>query len=496
MSRTVVIAGGGPTGLMLACELRLAGVEVVVLDKLPEAPQWSRAQTFQARSLESFRQRGLSWFDDYGQARTYNFGLLELKDIIAPELVAKRVPQRDVEQRLEEHALKLGADVRRVHEVVGLEQDEDGVTVEVRSASEEYRLRGAYLVGCDGGSSTVRKLAGIAFPGTSSSVNGITGDVDLINPNKDAYGPRLTQGGVYAQIPMEAGVHRLTTMEFDVVPPSRDLPLTTDEFAAAVKRVMGIDVQLGERHLLSRFGSATRLAERYRAGRVFLAGDAAHIHLPFGGQGLNTGVQDAINLGWKLAAAVQGWAPPGLLDSYHEERHPVGARLTLNTQAQEALLHPLNEVQPLRDLFTDLLQFEEVRDYLVDVLTALGIRYPAPGGEEEQARAHPLLGRRVPLVDLETPDGPSNVALTLHTARGVVLDTSGRGLAAAAAAPWAERVDVVEARPAEGIPEGVLLVRPDGYAAFVDPDGTDGPGLREALGHWFGEGRPQSAVRA
>lgn len=491
MSRTVVIAGGGPTGLMLACELRLAGVDVVVLDKLAEAPQWSRAQTFQVRSLESFRQRGLDWFDDYGPARTYNFGLLELKDIIDPTMVAKRVPQRDIEQRLEQHAIKLGADVRRVHEVTGLTQDEDGVTVEVHSESGDYQLRGAYLVGCDGGSSTVRKLVGIPFPGTSSSVNGITGDVELIDPDKTLYGPRLTQGGVYAQIPMEPGVHRLTTMEFDVVPPDRDLPLTTDEFTEAVKRVMGVDVKLGDRHLLSRFGSATRLAERYREGRVFLAGDAAHIHLPFGGQGLNTGVQDAVNLGWKLAAAVQGWAPAGLLDSYHAERHPVGARLTLNTQAQEALLHPLDEVQPLRELLTDLLQFEEVRDYLVDVLTALGIRYPAPDGEPH---AHPLLGRRVPPVDLETADGPSNVALTLYTGRGVVLDTSGRGLAAEAAAPWTDRVDVVVARPAEGLAEGIVLVRPDGYAAFVDPDGTDGPGLREALAHWFGQGRPQPAV--
>ncbi|MGW6690258.1 FAD-dependent monooxygenase [Streptomyces sp. NPDC054961] len=494
MSRTVVIAGGGPTGLMLACELRLAGVEVVVLDKLAEAPRWSRAQTLQARSLETFRQRGLDWFDDYGQARTYNFGLLELKDIIAPELVAKRVPQRDVELRLEEHARKLGADVRRVHEVVGLVQDEGGVTVEVRSASEEYRVRCAYLVGADGGSSTVRKLAGIPFPGTSSTVNGITGDVELIDPERPVHLPQLTQGGLFAQIPMEPGVHRVTTMEFDVVPPDRDLPLTTDEFAAAVKRVMGIDLTFGERHQLSRFGSATRLAERYRAGRVFLAGDAAHIHLPFGGQGLNTGVQDAVNLGWKLAAAVQGWAPPGLLDTYHVERHLVGARLTLNTRAQEALLHPLDEVQPLRDLFNDLLRFEEVRDYLVDALTALGIRYPAPDGGDGQAQAHPLVGRRVPHIGLETPDGPSNVARTLHTARGVVLDTSGRGLAAEAAAPWAGRVDVVDARPAEGLPTGVLLVRPDGYAAFVDPEGTDGPGLRGALELWFGEGRPQPAV--
>ncbi|MGW5352845.1 FAD-dependent monooxygenase [Streptomyces sp. NPDC004031] len=489
MSRTVVIAGAGPTGLMLACELRLHGVEVVVLDRLAEAPEWSRAQTLQARSLETFRQRGLDWFDEYGQARTYNFGLLELKDIIDPALVAKRVPQRDIEVRLEQHALKLGADVRRVHEVVGMTQDEDGVTVEVRTEEDAYRLRGAYLVGADGGSSTVRKLAGIGFPGTGSSVNGITGDVRLIDPDRNVHMPELTQGGLFAQIPMEPGVHRLTTMEFDVVPPGRDLPVAPAEFEEAVKRVIGIDVRIGERHLLSRFGSATRLADTYRAGRVFLAGDSAHIHLPFGGQGLNTGVQDAVNLGWKLAAAVQGWAPPGLLDTYHAERHPVGARLTLNTQAQEALLHPLDDVLPLRELFTGLLQFEEVREYLVEVLTALGIRYPVPDGTPP----HPLLGRRVPHVDLETPDGPSTVPHTLQAARGVVLDTSGRGLAGGTAAPWADRVDAVEARPADGLPAGVLLVRPDGYAAFVDPEGTDGPGLRAALGYWFGEARPRPA---
>ncbi|AGL15957.1 FAD-dependent monooxygenase [Actinoplanes sp. N902-109] len=486
MQTSVTIAGGGPAGLTLACELALAGVDVVVIERLMEPPAWSRSGILQMRSVEMFRQRGHDWFDEYGLARTYNFGLVEMKGIIDPDMVALRVPQRDIELRLDAHARALGVDVRRGHEVVGLRQDDTGVTTEVRGPDGDYELRSAYLAGCDGGSSRVRKLTGIAFTGGSSAFtfSGLTGDVEVHSAPQVPIGPELHPRGMFALFPAPDGRHRVTVLEFGAEAPPSETPVTTAEVCAAALRVAGAELVLGDDNLLSRFSGSTLLAESYRAGRVFLAGDSAHVHMPFGGQGLSTGVQDAMNLGWKLAAEVNGWAPPGLLDTYHAERHPVGRQVCDNTKAQMAMLHPLPFMAPLRELFGELVKLDDVSHHLYEKLSAVGIRYPVehPGRER-----HRLMGRRMPHVPLPgTPDGTRTIADLLHRGRGVLLDLSGGAADVSEAKRWADRVDVVTADPGAQKDAAVLLIRPDGYVAWADRTGADSEGLRAALTRWFG----------
>lgn len=479
MSSTVVVAGGGPTGMMLAAELGLAGVDTVVIERLPEDNGWSRSLTLQARSVEVLAQRGLRWFADYPHVRSYNFGLLELTSLIDKKLVPLLVPQRHLEKHLEERAVELGVDIRRGQQVVGFTEDDDGVTVTVRAGEDEYQLRGAYLVGCDGGSSAVRKLAGIGFPGSASTINGITGDVTTPETFEQRLPPKLYDTGLFAVTPLAPGRFRVTVIEFGTELTSKDVPVTVEEFRDKIRRVAGLHpeiLDIGEAHWLSRFGNPTRLAERYRAGRVLLAGDSAHIHLPVSGQGLNTGIQDAWNLGWKLAAAVKGWAPDGLLDTYHTERHPVGERVCMNTRAQDALMYPLDKVAPLRELFAELLELDAVNRYLTDMVTGIGIRYDMTQTDDD-----PLLGKRIPDIELTTADGPSSTWRTLRDGHGVLvrfgdcdLDLSG----------WADRLDVVTAQRTPELPVDALLLRPDGHVAFV---GSDGEGLRLAVKTWFGE---------
>lgn len=486
MRQTVVIAGGGPTGLMLAGELGLAGVPSVVIERQPEANGWSRSLTLQARSVEVLAQRGLDWFREYPHVRSYNFGLLELTGLIDRSLVPLLVPQRRLEERLEERAIDLGVDIRRGQEVLGFAQDAEGVTVTVGSAEGEYRLRGGYLVGCDGGSSTVRKLGGIDFPGSASTIDGITGDVITSPDVEERLPPTLYDTGLFAVTPLAPGHFRVTAIEFGQEQTSKHVPVTVDEFGDKIKRVAGVDcriLQIGEARWLSRFGNPTRLAERYRDGRVFLAGDSAHIHLPVSGQGLNTGIQDAWNLGWKLAAAVNGWAPPGLLDSYEAERRPVGRRVCMNTRAQDALMYPLERVGPLREIFRELLRIEEVNRSLTDMVTGIGIRYPMTASPD--ATDHPLLGKRMADIALSTADGATSTWRVLHSGRGVVLVLSG------APAPelrgWEDRVDTIAASPDQDLEAAVLLIRPDGHVAYVDRTGTDHDGMRLALRTWFGD---------
>ncbi|MFG3056893.1 FAD-dependent monooxygenase [Kitasatospora sp. NPDC048239] len=492
-NQRVVIAGAGPTGLLLAAELRLAGVETVILERLPEASGESRGLGLHVRSLEILHQRGL--VDRFRTPETeawpaMHFGLFWLQRPEGPKAdYTLAVPQWKTEHALEGRARELGTEIRRGHEVTGLSQDDERVVVEVEGPDGPYRLEAAYLVGADGGHSRVRKLAGIGFPGTGSTFYGVLGDVIVKEGDTVAYSAELYPGGWLANVPIEGGRKlRLMTTEFDQERPGDDVPVTNDELREAIKRVTGTAPDFEETTWLSRFGNSTRLADEYRSGRVLLAGDAAHVHYPIGGQGLNTGLQDAFNLGWKLAATVQGRAPEGLLDTYHAERRPVGQRVCVNTQAQVSLLYPLEKITPLREIFAELVKFKEVNDYLLHLVTGVGTRYevPLPEGAGEP---HALLGRLVPDAELVTADGPTSLASHLHDGRGLLIRFA-EGLDAEG---WTDRVDVLTAEPHPDLDAAALLIRPDGHIAAA----TDDPAvLRHALTTWFGAPADAAATDA
>jgi 3-(3-hydroxy-phenyl)propionate hydroxylase len=490
----VVIAGAGPTGLMLACELRLAGVDVVVVDPLAQRSGESRAGGIHSRTLEVLDQRGiLDRFLAEGQLQPVGHfsGLyLDFDESESRHPYPLMILQSTIERLLEEWATELGVRVRRSHAVSGVRQDECGVTVDLGSGQAAPSvLRARYLVGCDGGRSTVRKLAGIDFPGTEATMTALIGDVELPDLPEDYVWVRRTPRGDYSAIAFEPGWFRVITSEFDRVA-GRDEPVTFEQLKESLVRVAGTDFGMRNPRWVSRFSDAARQAADYRRGRILLAGDAAHIHFPAGGQGLNMGVQDAVNLGWKLASVVRGRAPQSLLDSYHTERHPVAERVLHNTRAQSALVRPGPQTDALREVFGSLMVFDDVNQYLRHLLTALDIRYPVDGD-------HPLVGRRVPDADLKSPDGATRVYELLHTGRPVLLGLEGDAQVAAVAEGWADRVDHVEAHsadehwyvPAVGeIPApAALLIRPDGHVAWVATPGTHSTtALRAALTTWFG----------
>ncbi|WP_216906586.1 FAD-dependent monooxygenase [Nocardia noduli] len=492
MDAAVIVVGAGPAGLMLACELRLAGVDVIVLERLVEPTGESRGLGFTARTLEIFDQRGmLAGLGAVEVTDLGHFGGLPVNfRILGPAHSGgvKGVPQAVTEQMLEKYASDLGADIRRGYEVVGCADRGDEVAIDVRTADGPRQLSCAYLVGCDGGRSTVRKAAGFDFPGTESTMEMFLADVSGCDIETRMIGETVPGGMVMAG-PLGDGIHRIIVCERGTPPRKRTEPPSWAEVSGAWQRLTGQDISAGTPIWTSAFGNAARQVTEYRRGRVLLVGDSAHIHLPAGGQGMNVSVQDAVNLGWKLAAAVRGDAPETLLDSYHSERHPVGVRLLMNTRAQGLLFLSGSEMQPLRDVMSELIEFDDVSRHLAGMVSGLSIRYEVGAGE------HPLLGTRMPKVELVGEQGKTTTTELLHPARGVLLDLADDPALREIAAGWSDRVDVVTVTvhaPVHGEPVAeakAFLIRPDGYVAWTDSSAAD---LGEALSRWFGAARQKT----
>lgn len=467
----VIVVGGGPTGTMLAGELRLHGVGVVVLEREAEPTSVVRALGLHARSIEVLDQRGLA-APLLELGRTYPLdGYFAGIPKPAPALDTTHpyvlgVPQPAIDRLLLEHAVGAGAELRRRREVVGLSQDGDGVTVDLVDGQQ---LRAGYVVGCDGGRSTVRRLLGVDFPGDAATTEWLLGEMAIGVPPEELAAVvaevRATNRGFGAG-PLGDGVFRVVVPAGGVAE-DRTTPPTLEEFARRLRAVAGTDFGVHSPRWLSRFGDATRLAERYRLGRVLLAGDAAHVHPPLGGQGLNLGLQDAFNLGWKLAAAVAGWGPVGLLDTYQDERRPVAAEVLDTTRAQSELLSTEAGPQAVRRLLAELMDHDVVNRHLIEKVTATAIRYDFGDG-------HPLVGRRLRDVRL----GRGRLYGLMHAGRGLLLDQTGR----LSVAGWADRVDHV-VDTAEDFDVPAVLLRPDGHAAWV---GDDQRSLEERLLRWFG----------
>ena len=458
--------------MMLAGELRLHGVRVLVLEKERAPAEYVRSLGLHARSIEVMDQRGLlEQFLANGRKSPLG-GFFAAITKPAPERLDSAhgyvlgIPQPLTERLLTEHAVELGAEVRRGCELVGLSQDDDAVTADLADGTQ---LRARYLVGCDGGRSTVRKLLGVGFPGEPAKLETLLGEMEVTAAPE-------TVAAVVAEIretekrfglgPVGDGRYRVV-VPADGVAEDRAVPPTLEEFKRQLRAYAGTDFGVHSPRWLSRFGDATRQAERYRVGRVLLAGDAAHVHPPMGGQGLNLGIQDAFNLGWKLAAEVAGWAPEGLLDSYEAERHPVAADVLDNTRAQAELMSTEPGAQAVRRLLSELMDFEDVNRYLTEKIIAIGVRYDV-GGD------HPLLGRR--MRDLQLKRG--HLYDLMHDGRGLLLDQTGQ----LSVAGWSDRVDhVVDVSEELDVP--AALLRPDGHVAWVGEDQED---LVGHLATWFG----------
>lgn len=494
----VLIAGAGPNGLMLACELALAGIRPVVLERRTDPTGEPRANGLVGQIVRLLDRRGLHarlTGDDNPPVPQpgFVFGAFPLDlTVLAdnPHYVIG-APQARLEAAIADRAAELGVDIRRGHEVTGLRQDSGGVEV---TSIDGTRLRARFLVGADGGRSTVRRLTGIGFPGVTDDrsvsrtatvtvpathLDPATGG--LLIPGYGIVAPfqhTRTPHGLIAWAPFPGRPAILSTTEWPTVPAAGDTPMTVDELAASAARVLGAPVDgltpAGEPALLRRLtGGNTRIADSYREGRILLLGDAAHVHPAIGGPGLNLGLADAVNLGWKLAATVQGWAPGGLLDTYQTERRPAAERVVMSTRAQSALISPGDDITGLRELFAELLRTPAVTGHVAALMSGADISYPADPTD-------PPAGRNAPDLTIDNGHGPVRLAELTRTGRALLLDSTGSH--AATAAPWHDRVDVITG-PLRGTTATALLVRPDCYVAWSDR-GTGA--LSEALQATFG----------
>ncbi|MER5433337.1 FAD-dependent monooxygenase [Streptomyces sp. NPDC002588] len=550
----VVVAGAGPVGLMLACELALGGARTLVVERLAEVDETIKAGSINTPTAVALYRRGLlpplAAVQEAAMRRFREFAGASAPSAVPPPRFAGHfagiplsadlldesdpafaglgpaaevgfVPQATLERLLAERAGELGVELRRGVELAGFETCDDGVTVrlapggealvpareahlpggealtparEAHAPGEETPtpareapaptrdVRAGWLVGCDGGRSTVRKLAGFEFPGTDPEITGYQALVSLTGGERLRGGWNTTAVGTYAHGPMPG---RILTVEFDGTPVDRSAPVTAEELTGSLRRVTGEEVTVTEVRTATRFTDNCRQATDYRKGRVLLAGDAAHVHSPFGGQGLNLGMGDAVNLGWKLAAVVRGTAPEGLLDTYTAERHPVGAWVLEWTRAQIALMRPQAHARALREVVTGMAGTVDGTTYLVKKISGVWQTYDLPGG-------HPLVGHSAP--DLELADG-TRLGGLLHGGRGLLLDLADDGKLRALAEGYGDRVDVRTAT-CPGRPElAGLLVRPDGYVAWAADAGSDGGGeAADALDLWFGTpGAPDRA---
>ena len=468
--------------MMLAGELTLAGVDVLIVERRASQDlESSRAGGLYSRTIEVLDQRGIAdRFLAEGQAMQVQAfaGIpLDISDFPTRHNYGLALWQRDFERILAGWVGELAVPIVREREVTGFAQDDTGVDVEL---SDGTSLRADYLVGCDGGRSVVRKAAGIEFAGWDPTTSWLIAEVEMVE--QPEIGIRREGGGIGPVDPVRGGgPYRVVLKETQVDHIGEP---TMEELCEALIVAYGTDYGVHSPTWISRFTDMTRQAVSYREGRVLLAGDAAHVHPPHGGQGLNTGVQDAVNLGWKLAQVANGTSPEGLLDTYHAERHPVGARVLQNTMAQIALINPDDRHEALRETMTELLGMDEPRRRIAAMLCALDVHYDLGEG-------HPLLGRRMPDLDLVTADGPLRVFTLLHDARPVLLNLGEPG--DLGITPWAHRVLAFDAEYAgdwelpvlgQVAAPAAVLIRPDGYVAWVG-DGTD-TGLREALTTWFG----------
>jgi 3-(3-hydroxy-phenyl)propionate hydroxylase len=495
MQHAVVIAGGGPTGLMLAAELALAGVEAVIVERrVSRELAASRAGGLHSRTIEILDQRGV--VDRFlSQGRTHNgahFHVpLDMSDFPTRHNYLLALWQNHFERILAGWVAELGIPTLSGREVTGFTQDDTGVDV---ALSDGHTLRAEYLVGCDGGRSLIRKAAGIEFAGWDSTMSWLIAEVKW--SEEPEWGFRHDAAGIHGIGKLEdRGLARVVLTERQLV--SAGAP-TLDDVRTALRSVYGTDFGIHSPAWISRFTDMTRQAVAYRERRIFLAGDAAHVQAPIGGQGLNVGVQDAVNLGWKLAQVVKGISPDNLLHTYHAERHPVAARALQSTMAAVALRRNDDRTKALGDILSELFVLDEPRRRLVGRMSGLDVHYdlgrPSDSGRaRDPSEIHPLLGRRMPDLDIVAAEGPTRVFTLLHRARPVLLNLGPH----LGTTPWADRVQVVDAQytgawelpvlGAVAVPEAVLI-RPDGHVAWVGK-GTQ-VGLADALTTWFGAPTP------
>jgi len=507
----VVIAGGGPVGLFLACELQLAGVSVVVLERMEDPHSalkagWMGMRGLNFPSVEAFYRRGLledvrgsalGWMNagpkaglelrgsnGNGSTTAPRFGghfagiMLDMDKvdfsdrkylIPGPSASGGMVSLEGIEMLLAERATELGVDLRRGAAVTDFTEDEDGVKV---YAGEEI-FEGRWLVGCDGGRSTVRKIAGFEFEGTEPEFTGYTASVKIADPEKLRPGFNLTETGMYLVGP---GPDRIGVVDFDDATFDRTQTPTLESLQEVLRRVSGTDVTLAEMYVASTYTDRARQATTYRKGRVLLAGDAAHVHSPLGGQGLNTGIGDAMNLGWKLAATIRGWTPQGLLDSYTDERHPIGAWALDWTRAQVAIMRPDPHARAIGSVIRDLMQTRDATSYFVGKMSGMLMLYNLPGD-------HSLIGCSAP--DFEFEDG-TRLGEYLHYGKGVLLDfAESKGLDALGQT-WRDRLRCVSAKAKDDKGFTAMLVRPDGFVAWLAESEPDLSAAEEAIQLWFG----------